>query len=189
MVSKMLTLETRYVHISIFLLKVFENKFFLHFDAKFFSNIMWEPLAICTSSFHRDGRIYISYPRLYLRVRKVCLCVCKSKRREKRYREFHEFGQAKFAYGSSILGSSQFTLLSKNDARFKSGQNWLKNNHLTSLIQIRDTLYIKREKRYWQNSACWMYEFKQNWSGSFNTSFKTESKYLDQYWSFFCISL
>jgi len=27
------------------------------------------------------------------------------------YRVFHGFGQAKFAYGGSILGSSQFTLL------------------------------------------------------------------------------
>jgi len=29
------------------------------------------------------------------------------------YRAFHGFGQAKFAYGGSILGLSQFTLLSK----------------------------------------------------------------------------
>jgi len=27
------------------------------------------------------------------------------------YRVFHGFGQAKFAYGASILGSSQFSLL------------------------------------------------------------------------------
>jgi len=26
-------------------------------------------------------------------------------------------------------------------ARFKSGQNWLKNNHLAMLIEIRDTLW------------------------------------------------
>jgi len=40
---------------------------------------------------------------------------------------FHGFGKAKFAYGGSILGSSQFILLPqlplKNDAQFKSGQN------------------------------------------------------------------
>jgi len=29
------------------------------------------------------------------------------------YRAFHIFGQAKFAYGGSILGSSKFTLLPK----------------------------------------------------------------------------
>jgi len=31
---------------------------------------------------------------------------------------------------------------SKYDARFKSGQNHDKNNHLALLIQIRDTLYV-----------------------------------------------
>ncbi len=43
------------------------------------------------------------------------------------YRVFRGFGQAKFAYGGSIFGLSQFTLLPqlplKNDAQFKSGQN------------------------------------------------------------------
>jgi len=43
------------------------------------------------------------------------------------YRAIHRFGQTKFAYGGSILGSSQFTLLpllpQKNNGRFKSGQN------------------------------------------------------------------
>jgi hypothetical protein len=29
----------------------------------------------------------------------------------------------------------------KNKAHFKNGQNWLKNNHLTSLVQIRDTFF------------------------------------------------
>jgi len=29
------------------------------------------------------------------------------------YRAFHRFGQAKFPYGDSVLGSSQFTLLPK----------------------------------------------------------------------------
>jgi len=28
----------------------------------------------------------------------------------------------------------------QNDTYFKSGQNWLENNHLASLIQILDTL-------------------------------------------------
>jgi len=45
------------------------------------------------------------------------------------YTEFHGFGQAKFAYGGLILGSSHFTLLHqlplKNDATIKSGQNQL----------------------------------------------------------------
>jgi len=49
------------------------------------------------------------------------------KKEKAMYRAFREFGQAKFAYGDSILGSSQFTLLPqlllKNDAQFKSGQN------------------------------------------------------------------
>ncbi len=52
---------------------------------------------------------------------------------------YHGFRQAKFAYGVSILGSSQFTLhttpaASKNNAWFKSGQNQLINNQLASLI-------------------------------------------------------
>jgi len=43
---------------------------------------------------------------------------------------FHGFGQAKFANGGSILGSSQFTLCtaaaaSKNETRFKKVQNGL----------------------------------------------------------------
>jgi hypothetical protein len=41
---------------------------------------------------------------------------------------FHRFGQAKFAYGGSVLGLSQFTQLtapaaSKNNAGLKTGQN------------------------------------------------------------------
>jgi len=44
------------------------------------------------------------------------------------YRAFHRFGQAKFPNGGSVLGSNEpiFThapATSKNDARFKSGQN------------------------------------------------------------------
>jgi len=44
------------------------------------------------------------------------------------YKGFHRFGQAKFAYGGSVLGSGQFTLLpqqplKKNDTQLKSGQN------------------------------------------------------------------
>ena len=53
------------------------------------------------------------------------------------YRAFHRFGQAKFVYGGPVLGLSQFLLLPQlpqNDARFKSGLNKLKNNHLASLI-------------------------------------------------------
>ena len=48
------------------------------------------------------------------------------------HRAFHWFGQAKFAYSGQVLGSSQFSLLhqlpEKNNARFESGQNELKNN-------------------------------------------------------------
>jgi len=51
---------------------------------------------------------------------------------------FHGFGQAKFADGGSILGSSQFTQLPqvriKMMLKFKKGQNRLKNNQLASLI-------------------------------------------------------
>jgi len=52
------------------------------------------------------------------------------------YRAFQGSGQAKFAYGGSILG--QFTLLpqlpQKNNAWFRSGQHRLENNHPAPLI-------------------------------------------------------
>jgi len=41
----------------------------------------------------------------------VCACVCMREREREMYIAFHRFGQAKFAYGSLILGSSQFLLL------------------------------------------------------------------------------
>jgi hypothetical protein len=51
------------------------------------------------------------------------------------YRAFHGFGKAKFAYGGSILGSSQFTLLPQLPLKVmlgkKNGQNQLKNKQLT----------------------------------------------------------
>jgi hypothetical protein len=54
------------------------------------------------------------------------------------YIVFHRFGPAKFAYGGSILGLSQFTLLPqlplKKYAQFQSGQNQFKNNQFASLI-------------------------------------------------------
>ncbi len=54
------------------------------------------------------------------------------------YKVFHGFGKAKFAYGGSILGSRQLILLPqlplKNDAQFKSGQNWLGNKQFPLLI-------------------------------------------------------
>ncbi len=54
------------------------------------------------------------------------------------YSVFHRFRQVKCANGGSILSLSQFSLLpqlpQKNDARFKSGQKWLKSNHLATLI-------------------------------------------------------
>ncbi len=52
------------------------------------------------------------------------------------YIVFHQFGQAKFDKGGSILSSSQFLLLpqllQKNEARYKSGQNWLKTHWLAN---------------------------------------------------------
>ena len=52
------------------------------------------------------------------------------------YRAFHQFGQAKFAYGGNRLEPIFATApaASKNDAHFKSGQNQLENNHLESLV-------------------------------------------------------
>ena len=56
------------------------------------------------------------------------------------YRVFRGFGQAKVADGGSILGTSQLSSLtivriaSKNNARFKSGQNRIENNHLRFFI-------------------------------------------------------
>ncbi len=54
------------------------------------------------------------------------------------YSVFHKFRRTQFAYGVSILSFNQFLLLlqlaQKNGARFKSDQNWLKNNHLATLI-------------------------------------------------------
>jgi len=50
---------------------------------------------------------------------------------------FHGLGQAKFAKGGSVLGSSQFTLLPQLPLKmrlpqFKSGQNQLKNKQFAS---------------------------------------------------------
>ncbi len=71
----------------------------------------------------------------------VCTWVSTTKnmcRKEKElYCVFHRFRQNKFAYGGSILSSPQFLLL-PND-RYKSGQNWLENNHLF----YEETLVIK----------------------------------------------
>ncbi len=52
------------------------------------------------------------------------------------YSVFQEFRQAKSANGGSILSLSQFLILpqlpQKNKAHFKSGQSWLKNNHIAT---------------------------------------------------------
>jgi len=52
------------------------------------------------------------------------------------YRAFHRFAQSKICNG----GSCQFLILpqlpQKMTPCFKSGQNWLKNNHLASLIYV-----------------------------------------------------
>ena len=57
---------------------------------------------------------------------------------------FHRFGQAKFAYGGSILGSSQYTLLPQLPLKMMLNlsvvQIDFENIHLTSIIYIRDTL-------------------------------------------------
>jgi len=51
---------------------------------------------------------------------------------------FKGFEQAKFAYGCSILGSSEYTPLSqlplKMTLDLKGGQNRLENNHIALLI-------------------------------------------------------
>ncbi len=63
----------------------------------------------------------------------------------KSYCVFHQFRQAKFAYGHSILSSSQFCYCPsclKNIACFKSGQRWLKNNRLATWdLNPRNSLY------------------------------------------------
>ena len=54
------------------------------------------------------------------------------------YRAFHGVGQAKFAYGGSILKFKPIyyttPAASKNDAQYKSSQNWLENNNPALLI-------------------------------------------------------
>ncbi len=58
---------------------------------------------------------------------------------EQAYSVFRRFMQAKFAYNDSILSSSQFlkaSAVSKNETCFKSGQNCLENNHLTTSRSI-----------------------------------------------------
>ena len=52
------------------------------------------------------------------------------------YRALHRLGQAKIANSGLVLGSSRFLILPQlpYDGWFKSGQNRLENNHLTSLI-------------------------------------------------------
>ncbi len=59
------------------------------------------------------------------------------------YNVFHQFRQAKFAYGGSILSLKQFFAIApavlKNGARYISSQNWLKNNHISTIIFIRET--------------------------------------------------
>jgi hypothetical protein len=50
----------------------------------------------------------------------------------KYYSVLHRFGWAKFAYGGSILSSSQFLPLPQlpQKMELKSGQSWLENNRL-----------------------------------------------------------
>ncbi len=49
-------------------------------------------------------------------------------------RAFHRFGQAKFPEGCLVLGLNTAPAASKNNAKFKGGQNWNKNNHQALLI-------------------------------------------------------
>ena len=44
------------------------------------------------------------------------------------------FGQAKFAYGGLVLGSSKFSLLPQLPKKTKLNSNRLENNHLASLV-------------------------------------------------------
>jgi len=73
-------------------------------------------------------------------IRSPCSCC----RDDTYYRAFHRFGQAKFAYGGSILGSSQFTLLSKLPLKtmlnLKVVKIVSKIIHIASWISIHDTL-------------------------------------------------
>jgi len=56
-----------------------------------------------------------------------------------KYRAFHRFGNDKFPNGGSVLGLIEPIITtaaaaSKNDTRFKSGQNRLENYHLALFI-------------------------------------------------------
>ncbi len=57
---------------------------------------------------------------------------------ESKYSVFHRFRQDKFSDNGLILSSKQIfataPAASKNDARYKSGQNRLQNNHLATSI-------------------------------------------------------
>ncbi len=53
---------------------------------------------------------------------------------------FHWYRQAKFAYGYDFKLEPIIVLaVSKNDACYKCGQNWLKSYHLAILILIVET--------------------------------------------------
>ncbi len=54
--------------------------------------------------------------------------------RDKHYRAFHRFGQAKFPGFGLILGTSQFSVLPQLPPHFKRGQNQLENKQLALLI-------------------------------------------------------
>ncbi len=58
--------------------------------------------------------------------------------------QFHQFKQAKFANGVSILSSSQFfaSAASKLDTQYKHFQKLLKYNHLATCISIHETRCI-----------------------------------------------
>jgi len=74
----------------------------------------------------------------------------KSQKKQRRQsRLFHGFGQGKFAYGGLILGLSQFLLLPQLPLK-----KWLKptrNNHLTSLIKIRESVVFTCANWMWQS--------------------------------------
>ena len=70
-------------------------------------------------------------------------------------RDLDKLNLVKLCYGGMVLGLSQFLILtqlstaSKNDISLKSGQKWLKNNHLDFLVYIRDTLFTKLDHTFY----------------------------------------
>jgi len=60
---------------------------------------------------------------------------------------FHGFGQAKFAYGGSILGSSQFTLLPQLPVKAMVDLKVVKIDSEDKLTQGTQTLHMQSVSR------------------------------------------